>query len=108
MPDTPGTPSTLEVLDYWSARRHLQASIAFAAMARPSMCSMTGRRLWHGLLWAPAHRLHVKSAIVPRYRTMRLIYEVERRFGWDTHGLPAELEVERQLGITDKSIRGHG
>ena len=30
-------------------------------------------------------------------------YKVERRFGWDTHGLPAELEVERQLGITDKS-----
>ena len=28
---------------------------------------------------------------------------MERRFGWDTHGLPAELEVERQLGITDKS-----
>ncbi|GMA26524.1 hypothetical protein GCM10025864_42830 [Luteimicrobium album] len=28
---------------------------------------------------------------------------VERRFGWDTHGLPAELEAERILGITDKS-----
>ena len=40
--------------------------------------------------------------IVPRYRTMRG-YKVERRFGWDTHGLPAELEVQRQLGITDKS-----
>src|SRR6266436_7597913 len=40
--------------------------------------------------------------IVPRYRTMRG-NKVERRFGWDTHGLPAELEVERQLGITDKS-----
>ncbi|MDD4867750.1 MAG: isoleucine--tRNA ligase, partial [Mycobacterium sp.] len=42
------------------------------------------------------------KGIVPRYRTMRG-YKVERRFGWDTHGLPAELEVERQLGITDKS-----
>jgi isoleucyl-tRNA synthetase len=29
--------------------------------------------------------------------------QVHRRFGWDTHGLPAELEAERQLGITDKS-----
>jgi hypothetical protein len=28
---------------------------------------------------------------------------VERRFGWDTHGLPAEVEAERQLGITHKS-----
>ncbi len=44
--------------------------------------------------------------IVPRYRTMRG-YKVERRFGWDTHGLPAELEVERQLGITDNLHRGH-
>ena len=40
--------------------------------------------------------------IVPRYRTMRG-YKVERRFGWDTHGLPAELEVQRQLDITDKA-----
>ena len=35
--------------------------------------------------------------------------QVQRRFGWDTHGLPAELEAERQLGITDKSPdRGDG
>ena len=40
--------------------------------------------------------------IVPRYRTMRG-YKVERRFGWDTHGLPAELGVQNQLGITDKA-----
>ncbi len=40
--------------------------------------------------------------IVPRYRTMRGNY-VPRVFGWDTHGLPAELEAEKQLGITDRS-----
>ncbi|AGW41572.1 isoleucyl-tRNA synthetase [Leifsonia xyli subsp. cynodontis DSM 46306] len=40
--------------------------------------------------------------VFPRYQTMRG-KKVERRFGWDTHGLPAELEAERQLGITDKS-----
>ena len=40
--------------------------------------------------------------VVPRYMTMRG-KRVERRFGWDTHGLPAELEAERILGITDKS-----
>ncbi|MDR7329728.1 isoleucine--tRNA ligase [Corynebacterium guangdongense] len=39
--------------------------------------------------------------IVPRFRTMRG-YHVPRVFGWDTHGLPAELEAEKQLGITDK------
>jgi isoleucyl-tRNA synthetase len=36
--------------------------------------------------------------LVPRYQTMRG-RRVERRFGWDTHGLPAELEAMRQLGL---------
>ena len=40
--------------------------------------------------------------VVPRFETMRG-KQVHRRFGWDTHGLPAELEAERILGITDKS-----
>jgi len=39
--------------------------------------------------------------VVPRYQTMRG-KRVERRFGWDTHGLPAELEAMRQLGIKTK------
>lgn len=37
--------------------------------------------------------------IVPRYWTMRG-YRVERRFGWDTHGLPVEMEVEKALGVS--------
>ena len=37
--------------------------------------------------------------MVPRYWTMRG-YRVERRFGWDTHGLPIEMQVEKQLGIS--------
>ena len=40
--------------------------------------------------------------IVPRYQTMRGRH-VERRFGWDTHGLPAELEAMRQLGLKTKA-----
>jgi isoleucyl-tRNA synthetase len=40
----------------------------------------------------------VKDAI-PRYRTMRG-QRVERRFGWDCHGLPAEVEAEKELGIS--------
>jgi isoleucyl-tRNA synthetase len=40
--------------------------------------------------------------IVPRYQTMRG-RRVDRRFGWDCHGLPAEVEAEKQLGITAKS-----
>jgi isoleucyl-tRNA synthetase len=39
--------------------------------------------------------------VVPRYQTMRG-HRVERRFGWDTHGLPAEIEAEAQLGIKIK------
>ena len=37
--------------------------------------------------------------MVPRYWTMRG-YRVDRRFGWDTHGLPIEIEVEKRLGIS--------
>ena len=40
--------------------------------------------------------------VVPRYWTMRG-YRVERRFGWDTHGLPVEMEVQKQLGLTSPS-----
>ena len=40
--------------------------------------------------------------VVPRYQTMRG-RRVERRFGWDCHGLPAEVEAEKQLGISAKS-----
>ncbi|VXB54482.1 isoleucine--tRNA ligase [Frigoribacterium sp. 9N] len=39
--------------------------------------------------------------VFPRYQTMRG-KQVHRRFGWDTHGLPAELEAMRQLGLTEK------
>lgn len=38
---------------------------------------------------------------IPRYKTMRG-YRVDRRAGWDTHGLPVELEVEKQLGFNGK------
>jgi isoleucyl-tRNA synthetase len=41
---------------------------------------------------------YVKDAI-PRYRTMKG-QRVDRRFGWDCHGLPAEVEAEKQLGIS--------
>ena len=40
---------------------------------------------------------YVKDA-VPRYQTMRG-RRVERRFGWDCHGLPAEVQAEKELGI---------
>jgi isoleucyl-tRNA synthetase len=46
--------------------------------------------------------------IFPRYKTMRG-FQVPRKAGWDTHGLPVELEVERQLGISSKQeIEAYG
>ena len=41
----------------------------------------------------------VVKDIVPRYWTMRG-HRVERRFGWDTHGLPVEMEVQKLLGVS--------
>jgi isoleucyl-tRNA synthetase len=40
--------------------------------------------------------------LVPRYQTMRG-RRVERRFGWDCHGLPAEMETEKQLGVSGRA-----
>ncbi len=46
--------------------------------------------------------------IVPRYWTMRG-YRVDRRFGWDTHGLPVEMEIEKDLGIKSPSeVQAYG
>ncbi|MDA0301175.1 MAG: isoleucine--tRNA ligase [Chloroflexi bacterium] len=46
--------------------------------------------------------------LIPRYRTMRG-YRVPRKGGWDTHGLPVELEVERALGLSTKQqIEAYG
>ena len=43
--------------------------------------------------------------MIPRYRTMKG-YKVPRKAGWDTHGLPVELEVERMLGLDGKEQIG--
>ena len=40
---------------------------------------------------------------IPRYKTMRG-YRVRRKGGWDTHGLPVELEVEKELGLKSKPV----
>lgn len=40
--------------------------------------------------------------VVPRYMTMRGL-RVERRFGWDTHGLPVEIEVEKELDVSGRN-----
>ncbi|MDY6996884.1 MAG: isoleucine--tRNA ligase [Actinomycetota bacterium] len=102
---TAGAPSfpalETDVLDYWERDETFRASIARRDGA-PEYVFYDGPPFANGL----PHYGHLLTGyvkdIVPRYRTMRG-YKVERRFGWDTHGLPAELEVQRQLGITDKA-----
>ncbi|MCU1628045.1 MAG: Isoleucyl-tRNA synthetase [Pseudonocardia sp.] len=94
-----------EVLDFWEADDTFVASVE----ARPAgenganeFVFYDGPPFANGL----PHYGHLLTGyvkdVVPRYRTMRG-QRVERRFGWDTHGLPAEVEAERQLGITHKS-----
>src|ERR1700759_1477089 len=98
-PDLPAL--ELDVLDHWASDDAFQSSTPRRADA-PEYVFYDGPPFANGL----PHYGHLLTGyvkdIVPRYRTMRG-YKVERRFGWDTHGLPPELEVERQLGITDKS-----
>ncbi|WP_319454178.1 MULTISPECIES: isoleucine--tRNA ligase [unclassified Mycobacterium] len=90
-----------EVLDYWERDGTFRASIDRRDGAK-EFVFYDGPPFANGL----PHYGHLLTGyvkdIVPRYQTMRG-YKVERRFGWDTHGLPAELEVQRQLGITEKS-----
>lgn len=90
-----------EVLKFWDSDDTFRSSIQQREGA-PEYVFYDGPPFANGL----PHYGHLLTGyvkdIVPRYRTMRG-YKVERRFGWDTHGLPAELEVQRQLGITDKA-----
>src|SRR3954471_7886134 len=53
----------------------------------------------------PIHYGHLLTGFVkdavPRFETMRG-HRVERRFGWDCHGLPAEMEAEKRLGVSGR------
>ncbi len=90
-----------EVLEFWKHDGTFQASIDQREGA-PEWVFYDGPPFANGL----PHYGHLLTGyakdLFPRFQTMRG-HQVHRRFGWDTHGLPAELEAERQLGITDKS-----
>ncbi|MGO4594000.1 isoleucine--tRNA ligase [Leifsonia sp. 2TAF2] len=90
-----------EVLKFWDEDGTFRASIDNRAGAE-EWVFYDGPPFANGL----PHYGHLLTGyakdVFPRFQTMRG-RKVERRFGWDTHGLPAELEAERQLGITDKS-----
>jgi isoleucyl-tRNA synthetase len=106
VPSQPSFPELEKrVLAYWESDRTFQTSVE-ARDPGPNGSNefvfYDGPPFANGL----PHYGHLLTGyvkdIVPRYQTMHGKH-VERRFGWDTHGLPAELEAMRQLGITEKS-----
>lgn len=89
-----------ETLDFWAADDTFRASIAQREGA-PEWVFYDGPPFANGL----PHYGHLLTGyakdLFPRFQTMRG-KKVDRVFGWDTHGLPAELEAMKQLGITEK------
>ncbi|GAA2991583.1 isoleucyl-tRNA synthetase [Microbacterium terrae] len=90
-----------ETLAFWEADQTFRASIANREGAE-EWVFYDGPPFANGL----PHYGHLLTGyakdLFPRFQTMRG-KKVDRVFGWDTHGLPAELEAMKQLGITEKS-----
>ncbi len=102
VPSSPRFPEIeLKVLDYWERDGTFQASVDAREAGEDGANEFVfydGPPFANGL----PHYGHLLTGyvkdIVPRFQTMRG-RKVERRFGWDTHGLPAELEAMRLNGI---------
>ena len=91
-----------QTLEYWGKDGTFQASIDQRTGA-DEFVFYDGPPFANGL----PHYGHLLTGyvkdMVPRFKTMQG-FKVERRFGWDTHGLPVELGVEKELGITKEDI----
>ena len=89
-----------EVLSFWKENHVFEKSVELRKGA-PAYTVFDGPPTANGR----PHIGHVLTRsikdIIPRYRTMKG-YDVLRKAGWDTHGLPVELEVEKQLGLDGK------
>ncbi len=87
-----------KILEYWDKTDAFKRSVEL----RPADAEYT---FYDGPPFATGspHYGHILQGvvkdIVPRYWTMRG-HRVERQFGWDVHGLPVEMEVEKQLGVS--------
>lgn len=89
-----------KVLAYWRANRVFEASLAKTAKGKKFVFyegppTANGRPGIHHVL------ARAFKDIIPRYKTMRG-FHVPRKGGWDTHGLPVEIEVEKALGLKSK------
>ena len=96
-----------EILQFWKERNIFQKSIDKEAPLG-DFVFYEGPPTANGR--PGIHHLEARAFkdIIPRYKTMRG-FRVQRKAGWDTHGLPVELEVEKKLGLkSKKEIESYG
>src|SRR5579864_101392 len=90
------------ILDRWAENKTFERSVEARAAGANEYVFYDGPPFANGL----PHYGHILTGFVkdavPRYQTMRG-RRVERRFGWDCHGLPAEMEAERELEISGRA-----
>ncbi|ABW14447.1 isoleucyl-tRNA synthetase [Parafrankia sp. EAN1pec] len=90
-----------ETLERWKDSKVFHRSLQ-AGADRPLWVFYEGPPTANGKPGAHHVEARVFKDLFPRYRTMKG-YHVPRRAGWDCHGLPVELAVEKELGFTSKS-----
>jgi len=96
-----------EILRFWSATDAFQKSLA-RTQGGPRYVFFEGPPTANGKPHFGHLIPRVYKDLFPRYKTMRGFY-VERKGGWDTHGLPVELEVEKAIGVNSKpEIEAYG
>ena len=88
------------VLRFWK-HRHIFEKSGTRRQGEPEYVFYEGPPTANGKPGVHHVLARVFKDIFPRYKTMRG-YHVVRRGGWDTHGLPVEIEVEKKLGFTNK------
>ncbi len=90
----------LAVLAFWKERDIFHKSLK-QREGRPAFVFYEGPPTANNLPGIHHVLARALKDLFPRYKTMRGFY-VERKAGWDTHGLPVEIEVEKQLKFTSK------
>lgn len=91
-----------EVLAYWKENDVFEKSVTSREGATPYVF-FEGPPSANGLPGVHHVLARAIKDIFPRYKTMKG-FQVKRKAGWDTHGLPVELGVEKELGITKEDI----
>jgi isoleucyl-tRNA synthetase len=90
------------ILNYWEEHNVFEKSVTTREGNKPFVF-FEGPPSANGLPGVHHVLARAIKDIFPRYKTMKG-YQVKRKAGWDTHGLPIELGVEKELGITKEDI----